>query len=68
MYERTIDAEIAALPGPSSVVESIENLGWRLDQMSWVSRGGVRVEGILLFRRDAAPQLAAGPESWGAAG
>jgi hypothetical protein len=55
-YERPVDEELAGLPGPSSVVESIEDLGWRLDQMSWLSRGGVRVEGILLFRRDAAPQ------------
>jgi hypothetical protein len=39
------------------VIESIEDLRWRLDQMSWVSRGGIRVEGILLFRRDVIPQL-----------
>lgn len=56
MYERTIDTEIGGLQGPSSVIESIENLGWRLDHMSWVSRGGLRVEGILLFRRDMTAQ------------
>jgi hypothetical protein len=35
------------------VIEAIENLGWRLDQMSWVPRptSRYRAEGIFLFRR-----------------
>jgi hypothetical protein len=53
MYDQLIAVGTAGLPGPSSVIESIENLGWRLDQMSWVSRPGskTRAEGIFLFRR-----------------
>jgi hypothetical protein len=55
MYDRLIALGTSGLPGPSSVIESIENLGWRLDQMSWVSRpvSGFRAEGIFLFRRAA---------------
>ncbi|HTZ28861.1 MAG TPA: hypothetical protein VMC83_32975 [Streptosporangiaceae bacterium] len=41
--------------GPSSVIESLENLGWRLDQMSWVPRAGHRAEGYFLFRRYRGP-------------
>lgn len=54
MYDRMIALGTAGLPGPSSVIEAIENLGWRLDQMSWVSRpvSAFRAEGIFLFRRD----------------
>jgi hypothetical protein len=35
----------SGMAGASSLVESVENLGWRLDQMSWV-RVSVKVEGI----------------------
>ena len=54
MYDRMIAVGTAGLPGPSSVIEAIENLGWRLDQMSWVPRpvSGYRAEGIFLFRRE----------------
>lgn len=55
-YQRPVDEEIAGLPDPSSVIEAVEDLGWRLDQMSWVSRGGIKVEGVLLFRRDVTAQ------------
>jgi hypothetical protein len=53
MYDRIIAVGTAGLPGPSSVIEAIENLGWRLDQMSWVPRpvSAFRAEGIFLFRR-----------------
>ena len=52
MYDRPIAMGTSGLAGPSSVIESIENLGWRLDQMSWVPRAGFRAEGIFLFRND----------------
>ena len=52
MYDRPVAVGTSGLAGPSSVIESIENLGWRLDQMSWVPRAGFRAEGIFLFRRD----------------
>jgi hypothetical protein len=53
MYDRLVALGTAGLPGPSSVIEAIENLGWRLDQMSWVPRpvSAFRAEGIFLFRR-----------------
>lgn len=56
MYDQPIAVGTAGLPGPSSVVESLENLGWQLDQMSWVPRAGFRAEGYFLFRRDQAAQ------------
>lgn len=52
MYDQPIAFGTAGLPGPSSVIESIENLGWHLDQMSWVPHSGRRAEGYFLFRRD----------------
>lgn len=52
MYDQPIAVGTAGLTGPSSVIESPENLGWRLDQMSWVPRAGFRAEGYFLFRRD----------------
>jgi hypothetical protein len=53
MYDRMVAVGTAGLPGPSSVIEAIENPGWRLDQMSWVPRPAsrYRAEGIFLFRR-----------------
>jgi hypothetical protein len=51
MYDQPIALGTAGLPGPSSVIESLENLGWRLDQMSWVPHPGRRAEGYFLFRR-----------------
>jgi hypothetical protein len=45
----------SGMAGASSLIESVENLGWRLDQMSWV-RVSVKVEGIFLFRRDTSAQ------------
>lgn len=50
MYDRLIAVGTAGLSGPSSVIEAIENLGWRLDQMSWVARpvSPFRAEGIFL--------------------
>lgn len=53
MYDQAIAIGTAGLTGPSSVIESLENLGWRLDQMSWVPRAGFRAEGYFLFRRSA---------------
>lgn len=56
MYDQKIAVGTAGLRGPSSVIESIENLGWRLDQMSWVSRAGQRAEGYhFLFRHYDGP-------------
>lgn len=55
-YERPVDRDSGGLSGPSSVIEAIEDLGWRLDQMSWVSRASVKVDGIFLFRRDVTVQ------------
>jgi hypothetical protein len=52
MHDQVVAVGTAGLPGPSSVIESIENLGWRLDQMSWVPQAGRRPEGYFLFRRD----------------
>lgn len=52
MYDQAIAVGTAGLSGPSSVIESLENLGWRLDLMSWVPRAGFRAEGYFLFRRD----------------
>jgi len=54
MYDRKIALGTSGLSTPSSLVESIEDLGWRLDQMSWVPRpaSAFRAEGIFLFRRD----------------
>lgn len=42
MYDQPIAVGTAGLRGLSSVIESIENLGWRLDQMSWVPGTGQR--------------------------
>ena len=56
MYDQPIAVGTAGLSGPSSVIESLENLGWRLDLMSWVPRAGFRAEGYLLFRRDTKAQ------------
>lgn len=56
MYDQPIAVGTAGLSGPSSIIESLENLGWRLDQMSWVPRAGFRAEGYFLFRRDTASQ------------
>ena len=55
MYDQPIAVGTAGLRGPSSVIESLENLGWRLDQMSWVPRAGHRAEGYFLFRRYDGP-------------
>jgi hypothetical protein len=55
MYDQPIAVGTAGLRGPSSVIESIENLGWRLDQMSWVPHAGRRAEGYFLFRRHDGP-------------
>jgi hypothetical protein len=55
MYDQPIAVGTAGLRGPSSVIESIENLGWRLDQMSWVPHAGRRAEGYFLFRRYDGP-------------
>lgn len=52
MYDQPIAIGTAGMPGPSSVVESLENMGWQLDLMSWVPRAGFRAEGYFLFRRD----------------
>ncbi|MGD0607866.1 MAG: hypothetical protein ABSA53_30305 [Streptosporangiaceae bacterium] len=49
MYDQPVAVGTAGLSGPSSVIESLENLGWRLDQMSWVPRAGFRAEGYFLF-------------------
>ena len=43
----------AGLPQASSLVEAIENLGWRLDQMQVVMREFNAPEGFFLFRNDA---------------
>ena len=40
MHDQPIAVGTADLRGPSSVIESLENLGWRLDQVSWVPRDG----------------------------
>jgi len=59
MYDRMMAIGTSGLSTPSSLVESIEDLGWSLDQMSWVPRpaSAFRAEGIFLFRRDPyAPQ------------
>ncbi len=56
MYDQPMAVGTAGLPGPSSVIESLENLGWRLDMMSWVPRAGFRAEGYFLFRRDTEAQ------------
>jgi hypothetical protein len=53
MYDRLVAVGTSGLAGPSSVIEAVENLGWRLDHMSWVPRAGFRAEGFFLFRRDA---------------
>jgi hypothetical protein len=63
MYDQVVAVGTAGLPGPSSVIESIENLGWQLDQMSWVQHPGRRPEGYFLFRRVA--QVTAGGGSGG---
>ena len=55
MYDQPIAVGTAGLRGPSSVIESLENLGWRLDQMSWVPRDGRRAEGYFLSRRYNGP-------------
>lgn len=63
MYDRPITLGSSILTAPSSLIEAIEDLGWRLDQMTWVPRSasGLRPEGIFLFRRTAphAPGMAA---------
>jgi len=56
MYDRALAVGTQGLAGPSSVIEAIENLGWQLDQMSWVPRAGMRAEGFFLFRRDVTAQ------------
>jgi hypothetical protein len=58
MYDQPIAVGTAGLRGPSSVSESLENLGWRLDQMSWVPRDGRRAEGYFLSRRYNRPSSA----------
>jgi hypothetical protein len=56
MYDQPMAVGTAGLPGPSWVIESLENLGWRLDMMSWVPRAGFRAEGYFLFRIAAEAQ------------
>jgi hypothetical protein len=50
MYDQAIAAGTAGLSGPSPVIESLENMGWRLDMMSWVPRHRFRQRGYFLFR------------------
>jgi hypothetical protein len=53
------DVFTSGLLNASAVIEEIEEVGWRLDQMSWVQRAqqyrgtssGMRPEGFFLFRR-----------------
>lgn len=43
-----------ALSGASLLTETIEDAGWRLDQMSWLRLpSAFLAEGIYLFRREA---------------
>jgi len=43
--------DLAGLAWP---LESLETIGWQLDQMSWMSRAGMRADDYFLFRRAAA--------------
>jgi hypothetical protein len=55
MYDRLVAVGTSWLPTPSVIIEQLEDMGWRLDQMSWVPRpaSAFRAEGIFLFRRDS---------------
>jgi hypothetical protein len=58
-----LGAPTGGMSAPSSVIESIERLGWRLDHMSWVPRAGFRAEGVFLFRRSPGAGNAGSPAS-----